>query len=135
DNSIRGYDYESLGPANAAGELTGGNRLLEASVEYEHPLLAQWAVAAFIDSGNAFRGSDFEARTGVGIGARWFSPLGPVRFDVAWPRDAADRQRELHISLGPDLWARDEERRAHAACLGRCSDRGGRGGRQRRGRG
>jgi translocation and assembly module TamA len=103
DNSVRGYDYESLGPRNAAGDLIGGNRLLEASVEYEHPVRDAWSVAAFVDAGNAFLGSDFDARTGVGIGARWFSPIGPVRLDIAWPLHGDDRSPELHISLGPDL--------------------------------
>ena len=45
DNSVRGYDYESLGPRNAAGELIGGNRLIEASIEYEHPVRKDWSVA------------------------------------------------------------------------------------------
>jgi translocation and assembly module TamA len=106
DNSVRGYDYESLGPRNAAGELIGGNRLLEASVEYEHPVTESWSVAAFVDSGNSFLGSDFEARKGAGIGARWFTPIGPVRLDIAWPLDTLPgegRGPRLHISLGPDL--------------------------------
>lgn len=106
DNSVRGFDYESLGPRNATGELIGGNRVLEASVEYEHPLTESWSIAAFVDSGNSFLGSDFETRTGAGIGARWFTPIGPVRVDVAWPVNTlpgADRGPRLHISLGPDL--------------------------------
>jgi translocation and assembly module TamA len=106
DNSVRGYDYESLGPRNEAGELVGGNRVLEASVEYEHPVTKSWSVATFVDAGNAFLGSDFERHTGAGIGARWFTPIGPVRLDVAWPIDTApgeDDGPRLHISLGPDL--------------------------------
>ncbi|MBN1240121.1 MAG: outer membrane protein assembly factor [Gammaproteobacteria bacterium] len=103
DNSVRGYDYESLGPRNADGDLIGGNRLIEASVEYEHPVRENWSVAAFVDSGNAYLDSGFETRTGAGIGARWFSPIGPVRLDLAWPLDADDPVPELHLSLGPDL--------------------------------
>jgi translocation and assembly module TamA len=106
DNSVRGYDYESLGPRNALGELIGGNRVFEASVEYEHPLTESWSIAAFVDTGNAFLGSDFKLRTGAGIGARWFTPIGPIRLDVAWPIDTApgeDAGPRLHISLGPDL--------------------------------
>jgi translocation and assembly module TamA len=106
DNSVRGYDYESLGPRNAAGELVGGDRVFEASVEYEHPVTESWSVATFVDAGNSFLGSDFERRTGAGIGARWFTPIGPVRLDIAWPLDTApgeDSGPRLHISLGPDL--------------------------------
>jgi translocation and assembly module TamA len=106
DNSVRGFDYESIGPRNEAGELIGGNRVLEASVEYEHPVTKSWSVAAFVDRGNAFLGSDVDLRTGAGVGARWFTPIGPVRLDVAWPLDAApgeDDGPRLHLSLGPDL--------------------------------
>lgn len=106
DNSVRGYDYESLGPRNAAGELVGGNRVLEASIEYEHPVTQSWSVAAFVDTGNAFLRSDLDLRTGAGIGARWFTPIGPVRLDVAWPVNPAPGERQgprLHLSLGPDL--------------------------------
>lgn len=103
DNSVRGYKFESLGPTNEAGEVVGGSGLLTGSFEYEHPVRNRWSVAFFVDSGNAFRGSDFDAKTGVGVGARWQSPLGPIRIDVAAPLDDPDRSARLHVSLGPDL--------------------------------
>jgi translocation and assembly module TamA len=106
DNSVRGYEYESLGPRDAVGRLIGGDRLLEAGVEYEHPIRDAWAAAVFVDAGNAFLGSDVHARVGAGIGGRWFSPIGPVRFDIAWPVNldpGEERSPRLHISLGPDL--------------------------------
>ncbi len=53
-NSVRGYDFESLGETNAAGEVIGGKHLLTTSVEYEHPLADKWSAAAFVDAGNAF---------------------------------------------------------------------------------
>src|SRR5690606_8960636 len=101
-NSIRGYDYQSLGPRNLIGGLIGGNRLIDASVEYEHPVREAWAVAVFADGGNAFLHDSFEPVAGAGFGARWFSPIGPVRADIAWPLDGEDRSPRLHISLGPD---------------------------------
>jgi len=75
------------------------------SIEFDQMIAADWSLAAFVDSGNAFDEiSDFESATGVGIGVRWFSPLGPIRFDVAVPlqSDAPDEYR-IHITLGPDL--------------------------------
>jgi len=103
DTSVRGYEYDSLGPLDADGEVVGGSSLAVASVEYEHPVVPGWSVAAFVDSGNAFDGSDLDARTGVGVGFRWQSPLGPIRVDVAKPLDGDDRGARLHISFGPDL--------------------------------
>lgn len=104
DNSVRGYKFEELGPMDSSGEVIGGSSLITAGIEYEHPLREHWSVAVFVDSGNAFRGSDFEARTGAGIGARWESPLGPIRLDLARPiGDETTDDLRLHISLGPDL--------------------------------
>ena len=103
DTSIRGYDFESLGPLDETGNVIGGEHLFVASIEYEHPVRDRWSVAVFADSGNAFAGSDFDARTGVGIGARWRSPLGPVRLDIGFPVNDPTANPRIHISLGPDL--------------------------------
>jgi translocation and assembly module TamA len=103
DNSIRGYQFRSLGPIDMDGDVIGGNRLLVGSVEYEHPVKPRWSVATFYDVGNAFRDSDFHAVAGAGIGARWQSPLGPIRLDLAKPLDGPDSGMRYHISFGPDL--------------------------------
>jgi translocation and assembly module TamA len=103
DNSIRGYEFRSQGPVDANGEVVGGDRILVGSAEYERRIKEKWSVATFYDTGNAFHGSDFDAIAGFGIGARWLSPLGPIRMDIARPLDGIDRDLRLHISLGPDL--------------------------------
>ena len=101
DNSVRGYGYEQLGPEQD-GEVVGGKRLLTGSLELDVPVKRNWSVAAFVDSGSAFNDSP-EFSTGVGLGVRWYSPLGPLRIDLAHPMDEPDRNVRLHISLGPDL--------------------------------
>jgi translocation and assembly module TamA len=103
DRSVRGYGFETLGPTNAAGKVIGGNNLFEGSVELERMVKDQWAIAAFIDSGNAFNSTDLNARTGIGFGLRWFSPVGPIKFDLAHPLNDPDRSIRIHITLGPDL--------------------------------
>jgi translocation and assembly module TamA len=103
DNSVRGFKFKSLGPVDENDEVIGGSALLVGSVEYEIPVRERWSVAGFLDSGNAFEGSNFEPETGAGFGARWHSPVGPIRVDVAWPISQQDSGPRLHISLGPDL--------------------------------
>jgi translocation and assembly module TamA len=100
DNSIRGYGYEELGPEKD-GEVVGGSKLVTGSVEVDYAFLPRWSVAAFVDTGSAY---DEEPRfsTGAGLGIRWYSPLGPIRVDIAHPFDSDDEVR-LHITLGPDL--------------------------------
>ncbi len=105
DNSVRGYAYKSLGPTDPFGNVVGGENLLVGSVEVEQGIGDDWAAAVFVDSGNAYdEFNDFETATSVGAGVRWFSPLGPIRVDVAFPlRDDAPDEYRLHITLGPDL--------------------------------
>lgn len=101
DNSVRGYGFEELGPEED-GDVVGGERLLTGSVELDVLLRPNWSAAAFVDTGSAFNATpDFF--TGVGLGVRWYSPLGPLRIDLAHPLDDPDRNVRLHISLGPDL--------------------------------
>jgi translocation and assembly module TamA len=104
DNSVRGYKFEALGPLDADGNVIGGSSLATGSFEFEQPLRQRWSLAFFVDAGNAFEGSNIDAKTSAGIGGRWQSPLGPIRIDLARPLndDTADKWR-VHVSLGPDL--------------------------------
>ena len=88
---------------DADGKVVGGSGLLVGSVEHERAVTARWSIAAFVDAGNAFDGTEFEPETGIGFGARWRSPVGPIRLDIGWPVSAADDSPRLHVSLGPDL--------------------------------
>ncbi|HEX5354184.1 MAG TPA: autotransporter assembly complex family protein [Rhodanobacteraceae bacterium] len=104
DRSIRGYAYQAIGPRNAYGLVVGGERLLAGSATIEHYFTRNWGIAAFVDSGDAFDGTDFHARTGAGIGLRWRSPVGMVRIDVGVPIDNPYYHgAQLHIVIGPDL--------------------------------
>lgn len=103
DRSVRGYGFESLGPTNADGEVIGGSHLIEASVEFDRMLTDKWSIAAFMDAGSAFSNEKPEFSAGVGLGVRWYSPVGPLRLDFAHPLDDPDQRLRVHIVLGPDL--------------------------------
>ncbi len=103
DSSVRGYGYETLGPKDSLGNVIGGSHLATASLEYDHLIAQKWSVAGFVDTGSAFDNSDFSLATGVGLGLRWYSPVGPIRIDIAHPLNDPSRQMRLHITLGPDL--------------------------------
>ncbi len=104
DGSVRGYDYKSLGPRDAAGNVVGGSDKLAGSIEIDQQLVGNWSVAAFIDMGNAFDSfKRLSLKTGVGAGIRWYSPLGPIRFDVGVPLDDSPDSFRIHVTLGPDL--------------------------------
>ena len=103
DESVRGFGYNTLGPEDDDGNVIGGSNLLIASIEYEHRLRGNWFGAMFIDAGNAFDGSDVDAAVGAGLGVKWLSPVGPVRFYLAHPLNKVDRSVRLHVRLGADL--------------------------------
>jgi translocation and assembly module TamA len=103
DRSIRGYDYKSLGPIDSSGAVSGGTHLLEASLEIERLIRGQWAAAAFIDSGSAYNDSSPDFSTGIGLGLRWYSPIGPIRLDFAHPLDKDGNGLRIHLVFGPDL--------------------------------
>ncbi|MFT3763532.1 MAG: autotransporter assembly complex family protein [Pseudoxanthomonas sp.] len=103
DRSVRGYAWREVGPRLANGYALGAKHVVTGSVEYEHYFNAgPYGIAVFVDSGSAFdRRPDFQ--TGVGIGARWRSPIGPVRVDIAHGLDHADSAVELYLSIGVGL--------------------------------
>ncbi|MFK0089983.1 autotransporter assembly complex family protein [Pseudomonas sp. NPDC090755] len=103
DQSVRGYDYQSLSPKNSDGDRIGGRYLVAGSVEYQYEVVEKWRVATFVDQGNSFNDLEFPSlKTGVGIGVRWVSPVGPLRLDLAHALDD-DGGFRLHFSMGPEL--------------------------------
>jgi translocation and assembly module TamA len=103
DESVRGFGYDTLGPKEELGNVIGGSNLLVASVEYEHRLRGNFYGAVFVDAGNAFDDVDVDAAVGAGLGLKWVSPVGPLRFYLAHPLNKSDRSVRLHIRLGADL--------------------------------
>ena len=104
DRSVRGYGYQSIGPRNSYDRVIGGQNLLVASTEVEHYFTRKWGMAAFVDAGNAFNGTDYRPKVGAGLGVRWLSPVGMIRVDLGTPiHDSRNHGIELHVVIGPDL--------------------------------
>jgi translocation and assembly module TamA len=104
DRSVRGYGYESIGPRNQYDRVIGGPNLLVGSTEVEHYFTKNWGMAAFVDAGNAFSGTDYRPKIGAGLGLRWLSPVGMVRVDLGVPVKNKDEHGvQLHLVIGPDL--------------------------------
>lgn len=103
DQSVRGYDYQSLSPTNSDGDKIGGRYQLAVSAEYQYSLTDKWRLATFVDQGNAFNSLELPSlKSSVGLGVRWVSPVGPIRVDLAHPLDSEGGVR-LHFSMGPEL--------------------------------
>jgi len=101
DRSVRGYAYQSLGPRDASNKVIGGKHLLVGSVELERRISKIWGVAAFYDAGNAFNHfGKIDAQQGVGIGLRLYTPVGPIRLDLARQVGVKDPDFRIHLTVG-----------------------------------
>ncbi|WP_046658298.1 autotransporter assembly complex protein TamA [Lysobacter capsici] len=107
DRSVRGYEWREVGPRIPAipgrkAFALGAKNVITGSVEYEQYFNDSWGGAVFVDSGSAFDDSP-DMRTGVGVGVRWRSPVGPLRVDIARGLDNPDSGFQLYINIGADL--------------------------------
>lgn len=101
DNSVRGYAYQSLGPKDANGNVIGGKNLLVGSLELEYAVTKNWSMAFFYDAGNAF--NNFEDLTwpqSAGLGVRYYTPVGPIRVDLARQINVENPGFRLHVGIG-----------------------------------
>jgi translocation and assembly module TamA len=97
DQTVRGYAFESLG-VQKDNAVVGGRYLAVGSVEYTHWVAENWGIAGFVDGGNAWDGGRFAPVFGFGAGARFRTPIGPVRADLAYGVET--RKLRLHFSVG-----------------------------------
>lgn len=104
--SIRGYAYQSVGPL-VEGNPVGGLSVFETSAEVRVRVTPGIGVVVFADGGSAYADavpdSEEPLRWGAGAGLRFFTPIGPLRLDVAAPldrREGIDRSFQTYISIG-----------------------------------
>lgn len=101
DRSVRGYGYQSLGPKDETGQVVGGKHLLVANFELEKRLSQNWGGALFYDLGNAFDSfAEYELEQGAGIGVRRYTPIGPIRLDLARQIGNSRQRWRIHLSMG-----------------------------------
>lgn len=105
-SSVRGFEFQAVGPVDAEGIPIGGRSVIEGAVEARAVVYGPVQLAAFIDTGSVSASSlpDFggDFQTGVGGGVRYLSPVGPLRVDIAFPLEKREQDRafQLFISLG-----------------------------------
>ena len=115
--NLRGYEFESLGPKrtlqiqDSKGILqtktfnTGSLFATVANVELEHPLIEEaglnWVV--FTDAGHIGDVDQFVLHKNYGFGVRWFSPIGILRFEFAFPiapKEGTASGQQFYFDIG-----------------------------------
>lgn len=104
--SIRGYEFQSVGPLDENGDPLGGRSVLELGAELRIRVGESFGIVPFIDGGTVFDDSipafDEPLRFAAGIGGRYYTDFGPIRVDFAFPLNGRDRDDAFafYISLG-----------------------------------
>ena len=103
--SVRGYDYQGIGPRDARDRPLGGLSLVEGSVELRQRVSGSFGIVAFVDAGSVGTSSAPEfsdVRVGAGLGLRYATTIGPLRLDVGVPlnRQPGDSGYGIYVGLG-----------------------------------
>ena len=103
--SVRGYAYQAVGPQFPDYRPIGGTSVTAGTIEFRQRFGQSFGAVAFIDAGQVgessspFTGTLFE---GVGAGARYYTSIGPIRFDIGVPlkKRRKDQIVQAYIGLG-----------------------------------
>lgn len=105
--SLRGYGYQMASPMLPGNEPRGGQSMVEAALELRVKVTEDIGVAPFLEAGRAYSDArpdlTEELFWGAGLGVRYYSPVGPIRADIAFPinpRRDVDDLFQFYISLG-----------------------------------
>ena len=109
--TVRGYDYNSLGPLDSSFSSFGGNFqfITNSEILFQIDALGgadSFRLGLYLDAGNVFaEPTDFEAtelRASVGISAKWFTAVGPIELSYANPinNEPGDDTKNFQFSLG-----------------------------------
>ena len=104
--SVRGYSYQAIGPRDSQGDPRGGVSFHEINLEARFRVTESIGIVPFLDGGMVYEEEyprlfqDFQ--WGAGLGLRYYTPIGPVRLDVAVPleKKSDDRGYQVYISIG-----------------------------------
>jgi len=104
DTTVRGYGFRDIGIERPNGVVAPGRYMAVGSIEYQKPIRRQGIESdlegvAFLDGGAvADRIGHLRPSLGVGVGARYRSPLGPLQADLAYGLKV--KRLRLHLTVG-----------------------------------
>jgi len=111
DQSIRGFNYQSIGPTQiqtttdgtSTTLVVGGTRLLVASIEYQYYFTDNIRGAVFFDAGSSFNEDNFSKSYSVGPGIHYISPIGAIKLDIGYSISEDSPSWRIHLNLGAEL--------------------------------
>lgn len=107
ENTLRGYEFMTVSPIGDHHKPLGGRSLFAYSLELRNRVGKNWGWVAFYEFGNVYEYPypDFTKPflQSVGAGIRYYTPVGPLRLDVAVPlnrRPHIDAPFQIYFSIG-----------------------------------
>jgi translocation and assembly module TamA len=104
--SVRGYEFQAVGPRAPDGKPFGGLSLAETSIELRRSnIFRRFGGVLFVDAGSVGleeTPSFDELKASVGAGVRYDLGFGPIRADVAVPLDKREGEAafQIYLSIG-----------------------------------
>jgi translocation and assembly module TamA len=103
--TVRGYRFQSIGPQFPDGDPQGGTGLVAGTVEFRQRIRDSYGAVVFVDAGQVSADGPLFSGTwgiGAGVGARYYTAIGPIRLDVAVPLNRLPESGsfQLYIGLG-----------------------------------
>ncbi len=109
--SIRGYGFQELGPLDTDNDPLGGRSIFEVGVELRTRITETIGIVPFVEAGNVYESEipfddpseEDDLRYSAGLGFRYFTGIGPVRADIAFPiekRPDIDDDFQFYVSFG-----------------------------------
>ncbi|WP_264713192.1 autotransporter assembly complex protein TamA [Limobrevibacterium gyesilva] len=101
--TVRGYRFQSVGPKFPSGRPTGGTSIDTGTIELRQRFGESWGAVAFVDAGQVgTTGVPFSGNiaVGAGVGARYYTSIGPIRLDVAVPVVRGPKTDTLQVYIG-----------------------------------
>ena len=102
-STVRGYRYQTLGPQFPDRLPIGGTAISTGTIELRQRILSSYGVVGFVDVGQvSSNGAPFTSdwHEGVGVGARYYTSIGPIRLDVAVPVNKLPGGDKFEIYVG-----------------------------------
>jgi translocation and assembly module TamA len=111
-NSVRGYGYQLIGDVNDDKKPLGGWSTFEVGIEPRFKISDNFGAVVFVEGGGVYQTKapkiGRKMLWGGGVGVRYYTPLGPIRLDIAFPfkrrktttNKKIDSLFNIYISIG-----------------------------------
>ena len=102
-DTVRGYKYQTVGPVFPDNQPQGGTSMVAGTVELRQRIGKQFGAVALVDAGQvSASGWSFDGPWGIGagLGARYYTSIGPIRLDLAVPVNKLPDSGSFQVYIG-----------------------------------